>query len=337
MNFERDKATKIFFERRENMPEARIIHILEEWFGQVCEPTQIQRQYAAQMGKNIPFDRIAIHVGKSFYINIRQNVNLTQEESKRLLYDLSEVVNLRLFEQAPLLLATLNGNRCQIGILLYWDNNRCYINNDIHWRDLNEGTTEWLALQLRANHQRIAQLPENYLRVLKTIKLYTKDYIDAEIVYFRKFSDTYHMSTPAVLTEQERFSRLLHGTPENEYPDDDLDKLILAGIRKHYPGAMPSSDLFLFDVDLLKFRRIKDKRKSRFTIHGVSARYDNAGNVLGGGQGGFSFNLEMYYYPNVFKSYMGYPIECPMEIEEQRIPHFQQLILTYEPLSVINI
>lgn len=319
------------------MPDEKILHILTEHLGNLENPTQAQKQYAERTGRTIPFDRIATLSGQRFYIMVKQNMNIDSSEGQRILRDVSELVNLRIIEQLPLLLASFEGNSCQIGFLLFWDYNRCYINNNICWRKLNAQTSEWLRLQLQSHRQRIVQLPLENLRVIKTIHLNTKDFLESEIVYLRKFGENYHMSTSPILTEQERFNRMLNGTPEDEYPQDDLDKLILHTVLMQYPEAEVKSKLLLFDVDLLDIRHLKDKRKNRFSIHAVSTIYDRTGQVLGEGQDKLTIELEIYYYPNFFKAFGAYPIDKPIMIDRGKISHFRQLLTTYEPISKINI
>ena len=319
------------------MPDERILHILTEHLGNLENPTQAQKRYAERTGRTIPFDRIATLSGQRFYIMVQQNTNINSSKGHGILRDVSELVNLRIIEQLPLLLATLEGNRCQIGFLLFWDYNRCYINDNIHWRELNAQTNEWLRLQLQSHRQRIVQLPLENLRVIKTIHLNTKDLLESEIIYLRKFGENYRMSTPPILTGQERFNRMLNGTPEDEYPEDDLDKLILQTVQMQYPEAEIKSKLLLFDVDLLDIRHLKDKRKNIFSIHGVSTIYDRTGQVLRGGQDNFTIKLEIYYYPNLFKAFGVYPIDKPIMIDSRNISLFQQLLTTYEPISEINI
>ena len=319
------------------MLEARILHILTGYFENLENPTPVQKQYAERNGKTIPFDKIATLSGRRFYIVVKQNTNINFSEGEQILREVSELVNLRIIEQLPLLVAAFDGNSFQIGFLLFWDYNRYYLNNDIHWRELNVQTNEWLKLQLQAHRQRIVQLPLKNLRVKKTIYLNTKDYLESEVIYLRKFDNNYRMSTPPILTEQERFNRMLSGTPENEYPQDDLDKLILHTVLMQYPEAEVKSKLLLFDVDLLDIRHLKDKRKNRFSIHGVSTFYDRTGQVLGGGQDNFTINLEIYYYPNFFKAFGISPIDKPIMIDSRKISYFKQLLTTYEPISEINI
>ena len=234
-------------------------------------------------------------------------------------------------------MAAFDGNSFQIGFLLFWDYNRCYINDNIYWRELNVQTSEWLRLQLQSHRQRIVQLPLKNLRVIKTINLNTKDFLESEIIYLRKFGENYRMSKSPILTEQERFNRILNGTPENEYPQDDLDKLILYTVQMQYPKAEVKSKLLLFDVDLLDIRHLKDKRKNIFSIHGVSTIYDRTGQLLGRGQDNFTIKLEIYYYPNLFKALGVYPIDKPIMVDSGKISLFQQLLTTYEPISEINI
>lgn len=320
------------------MPE-RIVYILEEWFNDISEPSQALRQYANQTGRSIPFDRVAVVDSMPFYITFSENKTIHPDFTLTTLRSLSDLVRFRVIEQAPLLIVTMEGNKCQFGFLIYWDFDKCYANKHLNWRNLDDGALCWLKIQLKAHRQRIAQLPENYIRVIKAIHLNNKDLVDGEIIYLRKFNvaENYIMKTSPVLSEQERFNRLITGTPEGDYPDDELDRFILTNIQATYPEATKQSKILLFDVDLLNFRHLKEKQINRYSIHGVSIKYDHSGYILGQGRGNLRIDLEMYYYPNVFRSFRTHPIDNLVELDEQMVQRYNQLLSTYNSFSYINI
>lgn len=321
------------------MPEERILQILNEWFESISEPSQALRQYANQTGRTIPFDRVAVVDNMPFYIAFSESKTIPLNYTQSTLRNMSDLVRFRVIEQAPVLIATLEGNKCQFGFLIYWDFDKCYTNHHINWRNLDDETFCWLKIQLKARRQRIAQLPENYIRVIKTIQLNSKDLVDGEIIYLRKFNaaENYVMKTSPELTNQDRFNRLLTGTPEDEYPDDKLDRLILANIQTAYPEATKYSKVLLFDVDLLDFRHKKDKRMERYSIYCVSIKHDGFGNILGQGNADFKIDLEMYYYPNVFKQFRMHLNDRLLHLDSNLAEQYKRQLPTYNPFSYINI
>lgn len=322
------------------MPEGQILQILRTYFTDILVATPDLVNHSHQLGvREFPIDYFAStqNNAKPFYISIRQNAEISQDETKVFINNLYALTNRQIIGQAPLIVVVPRREELLFGILLYWDYDKCYNNQNINWRPLNADTARWLELQLQAHRQRIAQLPEDYLRIVKTINLNCKELVEPEIIYLRKFSNIYHMSTPPILTEQERFNRLLSGTPENEYPNDNLDKLLINHIRTQYPEATVKSSILLFDVDLIKFRQKKDKRIYSQTIHMLPIRYDHNGQIIGQAIGELSVVIEYYYYPNVFRQFGLRPLSEIVEIDEQMAQEYQSLLTTYEPFSAINI
>ena len=318
------------------MPEVQILQILRTYFNDILEAAPDLVNHAQQIGgRDFPIRYFAMtrNNAKPFYISIRQNVEISQNEINVFINSLYTLTNRQLIGQAPLIVIVPRRNELFFGILLYWDYDKCYNNQNIKWRPLNADTVRWLELQLQAHRQRIAQLPEDYLRIVKTISLNCQELVEAEMIYLRKFSNIYHMSTPPILTEQERFNRLLTGTPEDEYPNDNLDKLLINHIRTQYPEATVKSSILLFDVDLIKFRQKMDKRIYSQTIHMLPIRYNNNGLIIGRG----NIVIENYYYPNVFRRFGLRPLSEIVEIDEQMAQEYQSLLTTYEPFSAINI
>ncbi len=209
-------------------------------------------------------------------------------------------------EQKPVVVFVQEGENLEFGIIIYWDNTKPYLNTSVNWQKWEEANEAWFEMQIYARRMQIVYLPIEYLRVIKQINLNTNDLVEGQIVYLRKFTSTYRMKTPPVLTEEERFHRLLKGTPEKEYPADELDDYILDAVRREYPMATLKNKLLLFHTDLLdvrlyknKIRKILDLEITRETeeVHALQALH---------------VYLECYYYPNVFKR--------KVQINELRVP-----------------
>lgn len=320
------------------MLEAEIQNTLNQWFDDIREPSPVLLSQLRQIGQqDAPFDATACSMSshKLFYIYYSQE-GLSQQMVNQLMQNMYELTRQNRIEQAPVILFTLEDNVIKFGFLIFWDYDRCYVNRNINLRELNDHNVFWLDVQLRAHRQRIVQLPEDYLRVVKTININSDDFAEAEIIYFRKFhGSNYRMQTPPIMSDQERFNRLFTGTPEDEYPKDEIDELILENIRTQYPNSTCKSALLLFDVDLIKYRHKKDYNFCNWFIDAVSVRYNETGELIGQGNGNFSLGLDVYYQPNYFKRIAMGTRHMPIMIDENVINAY--LVDTYEPLSSINI
>ena len=107
-------------------------------------------------------------------------------------------------------------------------------------------------------------LPFDEIRFIKSIsvedKLHEEPFF-GEIIYVRKASEHYwYKPIPENLTWQERFERDVNGRPEDEYPSDLLDKLILKGVRTVYPHATIITKGVNFDIE-------RDEYKKYLSIH----------------------------------------------------------------------
>jgi hypothetical protein len=65
------------------------------------------------------------------------------------------------------------------------------------------------------------------------------------------------MNTTEVLDDAEKFYRHLNGIPEEEYPKDELDDIILNAVRIKYPDAKVHSTLLFSSYDLENLYRYK--------------------------------------------------------------------------------
>lgn len=103
----------------------------------------------------------------------------------------------------------------------------------------------------------ITPIPNKYWSVQKSISLNDNNYSDMEIIYFRKFTSNYKMSSPEKLTSKQHFDRCLNRIPEEEYPTDLLDNMILEAIMFSYPNARVLSSLLVFNTELKKLQEKK--------------------------------------------------------------------------------
>ena len=133
--------------------------------------------------------------------------------------------------------------------LLTWKYGCSYVSNVANEEphELNEKYAQLLFAEL---DEVIQVLPQSMWSFKKRITIKDDSFIQAEIVYFRKFRDDYSMKEAPRLSEIEKFYRYVNGIPEVEYPKDRLDEMILDGVRHQYAQANVSTSPFILNTEL---------------------------------------------------------------------------------------
>lgn len=125
-------------------------------------------------------------------------------------------------------------------------------------KDLNSENFVSIMNDINTSDYIIRSLYDDSLGVLKTISFKLPNNstniqggnIFGKIVYKRSFTQYYKMNSPEIIDDKERFQRLLHGTPQQEYPEDRLDKLIYDAVSEHFMDVRINNSLFLFNTEL---------------------------------------------------------------------------------------
>lgn len=308
---------------RKEMEETDFIRILNTWF------------VDASLVEDMPFQFKAHtrHLYCPFFILLSQNDKIDEENTNKVLEALRGNAGGTEETQYPLVIITPINYTYQIGIFAYWEYNRCHLNVKRNMRYICPETLTWIETQIQARRMHINSLPEDYIGVIKTISLNTKDFVDAEIIYWRKLTDIYKMTPAQPKDDKDHFNRLLNGTPENEFPCDVLDTTILQQAQSVYPEAKVRSKLLLFDNDLLNIRQFKDKLSYKPTLNLYLYNDINFQPLQL-----VSLIVECYYYPNFFnKSHMkslgSYYTALKQDFDDLR----QLYNMTYKPLSFFNL
>ena len=265
-----------------------------------------------------------------FYVVIKPS---NDEEWKTSIESLEKYLGLPKAEKLSVIVFKISEKKeLLLGMLCYWNFDRLRFNKEINWRTLDEKNVQWLRMQLKARHARIAFLPVDYIRVVKTIDLCAEGYFDARIVYLRRFyGEGYRMQQHTEVTQEDRFNRLLNGTPQNEYPSDYLDELILKEIREVYPNAYLKNKLLLFDVDLLNYRLEKENRTQTINLElQLYTKERNDDEVM-------TLPLECYYQLNAFRPHPMRERVLPTILDKDQYQKICELRTTYDKLSAINI
>ena len=164
----------------------------------------------------------------------------------------------------PIILLLVNEEKesAKVGFLVGWRFGRPRIYKNFELRALNQKSADTCLQIIKSMDEVIRVLSTENINVLKRIsfskKLHDNRVQQAEILYLRKLSSSYRMNQKEVVDERERFERLLKGTPEDEYPQDELDNVILEAVKNQYKNAKVSSKLLLLSTDIEDLQHYKD-------------------------------------------------------------------------------
>lgn len=168
----------------------------------------------------------------------------------------------------------------------------------------------------------IRVLSTDDLKVLKRITFSRKLHDDreqkAEILYLRRLSSAYRMNQKKVVDDKERFERLLKGTPEEEYPKDELDRIIYEAVKSQFRNVKVLSKLILFSTDLDDLQMYKSVHCVKANLL-VSPNLSNVSSVeltMLNGLEMFNINLDVYveniFYQSAFDD-ISFDKEEPLE------------------------
>lgn len=177
----------------------------------------------------------------------------------------------------PIILMAVNTNSqsSSFGIVVSWHREKPTINQKISMRESNEKSWSIALDHILSMNDAICVLSSYGVNIKKTIRIESKrnDGMPCygEIVYLRNFSDSYKMNQKIVTNEKERFERLVYGIPENEYPSDVLDKIIIEAVKQKW-SIIPygehdcKSESVLFTTDLKELQIYKNYYSIAITV-----------------------------------------------------------------------
>lgn len=167
--------------------------------------------------------------------------------------------------QYPIIVIDCDENTSQLrwGILCFWEYDQCRVCRHVDLKVFNEKSVGWIKAFVSNQNKSLSFLPLDKLYVIKTINLNDERFMDAQLVYFRQFTNQYKMHSKLYMNEREILNHLITGTPENEYPHDKLDEILLSEIIKEYPNAKAKSSLLVFNHDILALQLYADKERSQ--------------------------------------------------------------------------
>lgn len=325
-----------------NMEEYRRIEqiaatILYRYFGNIVISPAISK---------LPFDfLVSYNDGSSlkFGVEVRKaqanNQDIERIINRILSMDFSEKDN-----RIPIIILFVSeeSESAKVAFLLGWRFGKPQVYRDFEVRNLNEKTAGICLQLIKSMDEVIRVLSVDDLNVLKRIsfskKLGDNRVQQAEVLYLRKLSSTYRMNQKEVVDEKERFERLLKGTPEEEYPQDELDQLILTSVKKQFKNAKVRSKLMLLSTDLDDLQYYKDIHCVNTTLL-VTPDLSNIPTVALSMLDGlelFNVRLDVFveniFYKDAFDG-VSFDIEEPIEGWLKKVTEWNKLKETMRPIT----
>lgn len=199
-----------------------------------------------------------------FGVIVKRAFDNLPDSIDRLVNMLNKVDYTQSVNQIPIVLLAIDEptESAKIAFLVGWRFGKPRIYKNFELRNLNQKTADICLQIIKSMDDVIRILSVDDLNVLKKItfskKLSDNRVQQAEILYLRKLSSTYRMNQKEVVEEKERFERLLKGTPEEDYPQDELDMLIFESVKKQFKNAKVRSKLMLLSTELDDLQSYRD-------------------------------------------------------------------------------
>jgi len=313
--------------------------ILYRCFGNVSIAEQAQKGLADFIvtfnnGSDLRFGVVLKTAGK-----LTENVKTkwTEELQKA---DFTQDVN-----RMPIVLLVVDeqSESAKIAFLLGWRFGKPRIYTNFELRVLNKKNADICLEIIKSMDEVIRLLETDNLQVLKRItfskKLSDNHVQQAEVLYLRKLSATYRMNQKEVVDERERFERLLKGTPEEEFPMDELDEIIFEAIKKQFKNAKVRSKLILVSTDiegLQIYKGLHCHDTNLLVSPDLSGMPTVALSMLDGLEM-FCVSLNVYveniFYKHAFDG-VSFDYEAPIEGWLKKVTEWNSLKATMMPISV---
>lgn len=208
-------------------------------------------------------------------------------------------------------------------MLVDWTYSMPLVCVDPNYIPLNNENKDRIYSKLLESDQEIRVLPVKSFRVVKTIRVLQNNQW-FEIVYLRNFTPSYKMRKDQnLLTEDEKMDRMLHGVPEDDYPSDELDELIMSAFVKKYSQVKLKTTSLLLNTELRDLRRCYANRECGTLNLLFVPRYENLVNF----DGQKIWGVEVTLYPlfgEMLPSYMRYDT-LEVEVPQANIRDYRKL------------
>lgn len=158
----------------------------------------------------------------------------------------------------PILIASVNEEEetVKIGFLLSWQYGQIRIYTKPSMVLLNDKNADKILDLIKSMGNSILYLSNQGMKVIKKINIefpIEKNHLlQGTLIYLRDFTNQYHVIKKEIITEREKFEKLLQREPQIEYPEDELDRIIFEMSQRYFVNCQKKTDLLLLSTELKK-------------------------------------------------------------------------------------
>lgn len=193
-----------------------------------------------------------------FVLEVKRN-DISQELLIKYLDRVAEIVSDQGMPRLPLVLILINEEtqHMKAAIVVESHFGMPIVNREINFVELTSESWPLFFDTIKSADSNIRVLTDINFRILKRISFnYEGEHHEGtgHLLYLRRFRPDYRMTPREVNSRQQQFELYLNGIPEDDYPRDDIDNMILDAVSNRYQNAVVRSSLLMLNTELRDLR-----------------------------------------------------------------------------------
>ncbi len=193
-----------------------------------------------------------------FVVEVKRN-DISRESLIVYLDRVAEIVSDQGMPKLPLVLILLNEESQQMKAAIVVESHfgMPIVNREIKFQELTSESWPLFFDTIKSADSTIRVLTDFNFRILKRISfIYQGEHHEGtgHLLYLRRFRPDYRMTPREVNSRQQQFELYLNGIPEEDYPSDDIDHMILDAVCNRYQNAEVRSSLLMLNTELRDLR-----------------------------------------------------------------------------------
>lgn len=207
--------------------------------------------------------------GLRFVVEVKRD-DISQEALIEYLDRVAEIVSDQGMPKLPLILILLNEGTqlMKAAIVVESHFGMPFVKRDINFLELTSDGWPLFFDTIKSADDTIRVLTDLNFRILKRISFkYEGEHHEGtgHLLYLRRFRPDYRMTPREVNSRQQQFELYLNGIPEEDYPSDDIDHMILGAVCSRYQNAEVRSSLLMLNTEL---RDLRNEIRGNNTLKG---------------------------------------------------------------------
>ena len=193
-----------------------------------------------------------------FVVEVKRN-DISQESLIEYLDRVAEIVSDQGMPRLPLVLILINEEtqHMKAAIVVESHFGMPIVNREINFVELTPESWPLFYDTIKSADSTIRVLTDINFRILKRISFnYDGEHHEGtgHLLYLRRFRPDYRMTPREVNSRQQQFELYLNGIPEEDYPSDDIDHMILDAVRNQYQNVVVRSSQLMLNTELRDLR-----------------------------------------------------------------------------------